>query len=248
MTGVRELLDDLEPGAHVAIQCFGDDTREADSLLARTDVRITTVPVYRWQTPTDTRPARHLVRAVLDGRVDAVTFTSAPAVRNLFAIAEADGVAAELLDAMNGRTIAACVGPACADSARTLGIIDPIAPTVGRLGLMVRLLSERLQASRAVFELGGTPVEVQGQAMLVGDEHVQLTRREADVFAALVERIGVVVSPTALLRRVWGDASADEHVVGVTVGRLRRKLGGSGASVRTVPRRGYRLEITSAAD
>jgi DNA-binding winged helix-turn-helix (wHTH) protein len=31
--------------------------------------------------------------------------------------------------------------------------------------------------------------------------------------------------------------------VGVTVGRLRRKLGDVGASVRTVPRRGYRLEV-----
>ena len=62
--------------------------------------------------------------------------------------------------------------------------------------------------------------------MLAGDEHVQLTRREGEVFAVLAARIGVVMSPATLLRTVWGDASADEHVVGVTVGRLRRKLGG----------------------
>jgi uroporphyrinogen-III synthase len=245
MTGVRELLDDLEPGAHVAIQCFGDDTREADSLLERPGVRVTTVPVYRWQQPDDTRPAQALVRAVIEGRVHAVTFTSAPAVRNLFAIGEDDGVYDELLAAMNTKTVTACVGPACADAARELGILDPIAPQVGRLGLMVRLLSERLQASRSVLDLAGTPIEVQGQAMLVGDTHVQLTRREADVFNALAARCGVVVSPATLLRTVWGNAGADEHVVGVTVGRLRRKLGGSGASVRTVPRRGYRLEVTA---
>ena len=181
---------------------------------------------------------------MLDGRVHAVTFTSAPAVRNLFAIAAEDGAADELLTAMNGKTIAACVGPACSDAARTVGIEEPLAPDVGRLGLMVRLLSERLQASRSVLDLAGTPVEVQGQAMLVGEEHVQLTRREADVFNALASRNGVVVSPTTLLRTVWGSAAGDEHVVGVTVGRLRRKLGGSGASVRTVHRRGYRLDVT----
>src|SRR5207302_1276689 len=95
------------------------------------------------------------------------------------------------------------------------------------------------------LELGGTAIEVQGQAMLVGGKPVQLTRREADVFAALVQRNGFVVSPTTLLRTVWGSAGGDEHVVGVTVGRLRRKLGGTGASVRTVPRRGYRLEVTN---
>jgi DNA-binding winged helix-turn-helix (wHTH) protein len=55
-----------------------------------------------------------------------------------------------------------------------------------------------------------------------------------------------VVSPTTLLRTVWAGASDDEHVVGVTVGRLRRKLGDAGASVLTVPRRGYRLEVAAA--
>ena len=245
MTGVRELLGELGPGDHVAVQCFGDDTSDAESLLQRSDVRLTTVPVYRWQQPSDVRPAHQLVRAVLDGRVHALTFTSAPAVRNLFAIAEEDDAADELRVAMNTTTVTACVGPACADAARAVGITEPLAPDVGRLGLMVRLLSERLEASRSVMELGGTTVEMQGRAMLVGDEHVELTWREADVFAALVERNGALVSPSTLLRTVWGSAATDDHVVGVTVGRLRRKLGSSGASVRTVPRRGYRLELTS---
>ena len=129
-----------------------------------------------------------------------------------------------------------------------VGIGDPLAPDVGRLGLMVRLLSEHLQASRTVLELGGTAVEMQGQAMLVDGEHVQLTRREAGVFDALASRNGAAVSPATLLRTVWGSGVADEHVVGVTVGRLRRKLGRSGASVRTVPRRGYRLEVRRASD
>jgi uroporphyrinogen-III synthase len=244
MTGVRDLLDDLGPGDHVAVQSFGDDASDAEELLQRSDVRLTTVPVYRWQQPSDVRPARQLVRAVLDGRVHAVTFTSAPAVRNLFTIADEDASADDLRTALNATTVVACVGPACAEAALAVGITEPLWPEVGRLGLMVRLLSERLQATRSVMELAGTTVEVQGRAMLVGDEHVELTWREADVFAALAERNGGLVSPATLLRTVWGSAAADEHVVGVTVGRLRRKLGGSGASVRTVPRRGYRLEVT----
>jgi uroporphyrinogen-III synthase len=165
----------------------------------------------------------------------------------LFTIADEDHAADELRTAMNSTTITACVGPACAEAAREVGITEPLAPDVGRLGLMVRLLSERLQASHSVMELAGTTVEMQGRAMLVGDEHVELTWREADVFAALAERNGALVSPSTLLRTVWGSGAADEHVVGVTVGRLRRKLGGSGASVRTVPRRGYRLEVTRPA-
>jgi uroporphyrinogen-III synthase len=203
------------------------------------------VPVYRWQQPADLRPAEALVRATLAGKVHAITFTSAPAVRNLFVIA--DDQADDLRAALNARVVAACVGPACAEAARDVGIDEPLAPSVGRLGLMVRALSERLQADREVFELAGTTVELQGHAALVGDAHVQLTQREAGVLAALAARPGAVVSPTTLLRTVWCDASADDHVVSVTVGRLRRKLGDAGASVRTVARRGYRLEVAAAS-
>jgi uroporphyrinogen-III synthase len=248
MTGVQAMLDgEICTATRVAVQCFGDDTHDVAASLAGIDAVVTMVPVYRWQQPDDLRPAEALVRAALDRRVHAITFTSAPAVRNLFTIADSHGVADDLLRVMNARVIAACVGPACADAARDAGIEDPLAPDVGRLGLMVRALSERLQADREVLELAGVTVELQGQAALVGDEHVQLTRREAGVLAALVAKRGGVVSPTSLLRTVWSGAAGDEHVVGVTVGRLRRKLGTAGASVRTVPRRGYRLELATVS-
>jgi uroporphyrinogen-III synthase len=248
MTGVQSMLERVvTPTTRIAVQCFGDDTQDVAASLAGIDAVVTMVPVYRWQQPDDLRPAEALVRAALDGKVHAITFTSAPAVRNLFEIADAQGVHDELRRVMNARVVAACVGPACADAARDAGIDDPLAPEVGRLGLMVRALSERLQANREVLDLAGLTVELQGRAALVGEEHVQLTHREAGVLAALVARRGGVVSPTSLLRTVWSDAAGDEHVVGVTVGRLRRKLGAAGSSVRTVPRRGYRLELAPAS-
>ena len=109
---------------------------------------------------------------------------------------------------------------------------------------MVRLLSERLQTSRVVHGAAGATVEVQGQATLVGDEHVQLTGARP-ACSLPCGRNGVVVSPTTLLRTVWGGASADEHVVGVTVGRLAAQARRLRRSVRTVPRRGYRLEVST---
>jgi uroporphyrinogen-III synthase len=244
MTGVRALLESaVTSTSRVAVQCFGDDTRDVAASLADIDAEVTMVPVYRWQQPDDVRPAAALVRAALEGRVHAITFTSAPAVRNLFDIAEECNARDGLRDAMNTRVVAACVGPACAESALAAGIVDPIAPSVGRLGLMVRALSERLHAGRGILTLSAATVELQGQAALVGDEHVQLTPREAGVLAALAAKPGAVVSPATLLRTVWSGTVDDEHVVGVTVGRLRRKLGAAGRSILTVPRRGYRLEV-----
>ena len=58
---------------------------------------------------------------------------------------------------------------------------------------------------------------------------------------ALAVKPGVVVSKPALLRAVWGATESDEHVVEVTVARLRQRLGEAGPGVETVVRRGYRL-------
>jgi uroporphyrinogen-III synthase len=57
----------------------------------------------------------------------------------------------------------------------------------------------------------------------------------------LLEKPGAVHHKRALLERVWGDGESDEHVVEVTVGRLRQRLGSAGAGIETVIKRGYRL-------
>ena len=56
---------------------------------------------------------------------------------------------------------------------------------------------------------------------------------------------GAVVSRAALLEHGWGSAGADPHVLEVTVGRLRRRLGPFGAAIAVVPGRGYRLDVSA---
>jgi uroporphyrinogen-III synthase len=240
MRGVREIVDELAPRSRIAVQCFGDDERAIVESLGGSTSDIAAIPVYRWELPPE-GSLQSLVTAVLDRRVHAVTFTSAPAVRNVFAAAAASGREDALRQAFNDDVVAACVGPACAAVASEAGVAEPTAPEVGRLGLMVRALSERLAATRRTFTLGGEIVETQGIAAVVGARHVGLTPREASVLRALSERPGAVLSAGTLLRRITGG-SGEEHAVGAAVGRLRRKLGDAGAAIVTVPRRGYRLE------
>lgn len=241
MDGVRELLRSVGRSGHVAVQCFGDDSDDAARSVVDPDVRVTAVPVYRWQPPASRDAVRELVRDAIDGRVHAVTFTSAPAVRGLVDVAARDATEADLLAAFTRDVVVACVGPACAEAARAAGMHGAVAPPVGRLGLMVRALSDALQASRRVLPLTGAVVELQGRAALVDGVALRLTTLEAGVLAQLARKPGAVVSSSTLVRSVWRDGSADERVVGITIGRLRRKLGPAGDSIRTVPRRGYRL-------
>jgi DNA-binding response OmpR family regulator len=74
---------------------------------------------------------------------------------------------------------------------------------------------------------------------------VSLTTTEFDLLAMLVSDPGVVVSRSRLLDRVWGsEFVADDHLVDVHIGNLRRKLGDDPSAprfVETVRGVGYRL-------
>jgi uroporphyrinogen-III synthase len=80
------------------------------------------------------------------GAVDAVTFTSQPAVHHLFRIAERLGRADDLRAACNGAVLPVCVGPVCADAALAEGITRPRWPDPPRLAAMIRLVAAALSA------------------------------------------------------------------------------------------------------
>jgi DNA-binding response OmpR family regulator len=75
---------------------------------------------------------------------------------------------------------------------------------------------------------------------------VSLTTTEFDLLAMLVSDPGVVFSRSRLLDRVWGaEFTADDHLVDVHIGNLRRKLGDDPSAprfVETVRGVGYRLK------
>lgn len=137
-------------GRRVAVQLQGDDGLVLCDVLRAAGADVVPVPVYRWELPEDTGPAVRLVEAAVGGRLDAITFTSAPAIRNLLRIAAGAGLEAELRAVLGGTVVAACVGPVCAAAAREHGIEHPVAPAVGRLGLLVRALTDELSGRRPV--------------------------------------------------------------------------------------------------
>jgi uroporphyrinogen-III synthase len=100
------------------------------------------VPVYRWTVPDDRRPALDLITLTCEGGIDALTFTSAPAVHGLFGLARAAGSGDGLLEACNTRVLVACVGPVCGAAASAEGVAGPRWPEHWRLGAMVKMVAE----------------------------------------------------------------------------------------------------------
>lgn len=230
----------------VAIQLYGEAAPALTSAIAAAGAIVVEVPVYRWKLPLDLTPARRLIEAVCERRVDAVTFTSAPAIHNLFEIADEVDLVGDLLRGLNGPVLAACVGPVCAEHARREGIVDPIMPSVGRMGLLVRALSDRLQSSQRTLSLGGLEVITQGSIIQVQGKSIELPPREHGIFRLLSERPGVVISRPKLLQQVWGSSEIDPHLLEVAIGRLRRRLGPLGPALKAVAGRGYRLDPGAA--
>jgi uroporphyrinogen-III synthase len=230
-------------GACVAVQLYGMPAPELTGALADAGAEVLEIPVYQWRTPDDPAPAVRLAQAAIDGRLHAVTFTAAPAVTNLFALAAAHGLDDGLRDAFNRRgVVAGCVGPVCARGAFDAGITESLSPAVGRLGLLVRALSERLVEDRRTLAMAGVEVTLQGLVAMVGDTRVRLNCRERALLDTLAGRPGTVYSRPTLIRQMWSSTGADPHAVEVAVARLRPRLGPAGAALVAVPGRGYRLD------
>ncbi len=105
-----------------------------------------------------------------------------------------------------------------------------------------------MASTALVLKLSDHTVVVEGSSLTVdAGSPVRLPERERMLLVALAERPGAVVSKRALLRRVWGSGESDEHVVEVTIARLRQRLGAAGVGIETVIRRGYRLNTLLVA-
>ncbi|HEU5082866.1 MAG TPA: uroporphyrinogen-III synthase [Acidimicrobiales bacterium] len=129
----------------LVVQLFDPEDHPSTAELDAVARDVRAVPVYRWRMPDDLDAVRDLVRRIAERRVDAVTFTSQPAVRFLLDVALAEGLFDDVVDACNaGAVLPVCVGPVCAQPVEAAGIRTAVWPEPYRLVPMVRLLDRLL--------------------------------------------------------------------------------------------------------
>jgi uroporphyrinogen-III synthase len=221
----------------VAVQLHGEPQPEFCAALRAAGADVIEVPVYRWGPPADPAPLRRLVDLIGGRLVDAVTFTSAPAVCSLL---DACGdQAADVVDALRTSVLAGCVGPVTAAPLVSRGV-PVVAPDRARLGALVRALVEELPGRAPTLRVAGASVTLRGHAAVVNGTLRPLAPGPMAVLRALAEARGRVLSRAALLRVL--PRGADEHAVEMAVARLRAALGGT-RFVQTVVKRGYRLAV-----
>jgi uroporphyrinogen-III synthase len=126
----------------VALVHYGEPNQGLADALAARGARLEEICPYEWHMPEDAGPLAALVRDLIDGRVDAIAFTSQIQWRHLFRVATDLGCGDRLIDAMNRHTIVAAIGPVCADALRAVGVTPHVLPAHPKMGALIGALAE----------------------------------------------------------------------------------------------------------
>jgi uroporphyrinogen-III synthase len=142
----EELLRVLEPldlaGQRVAVQHYGSANASLVDHLRSRAGEVIELFSYRWALPDDVGPIVHFLRELRAGRVAVTAFTSASQVESLFTVATDSGVAGELPDWLNHRTLTAAIGPTCARALEQHGVAIAIRPERPKMVPFVRAISD----------------------------------------------------------------------------------------------------------
>lgn len=94
-----------------------------------------------------------------------------------------------------------------------------------------------------VFSAGSLSLNPNNGIVLSSGEEVKLTAREYAILKVLIENKGRIISREHLMDIVWGyNSGTDERVLDTHMRNLRKALGSNGKIIKTVIRRGYKIE------
>jgi uroporphyrinogen-III synthase len=135
-TLLHAIVDTPLAGARVLVQRYGAPNETLRTALEGRGALVDEIATYRWALPDDVQPLRDLIEALAESRVDAVVFTSAVQVQNLFAVATGMGRAQVLAGQMRGLVIAS-IGPVCTEALGAHGITPTFEADPPKLGPLV---------------------------------------------------------------------------------------------------------------
>lgn len=111
---------------------------------------------------------------------------------------------------------------------------------VARVAARVR--RPKIEREDGLSRVGAITLDTEQRVVSVRGEHIELTKTEFDVLAALMKRPDSAITRAALATAALGDGS--ERALDVHVSRLRKKLGDAGDQVQTVWGIGYKIVAT----
>lgn len=111
---------------------------------------------------------------------------------------------------------------------------------IARLRALAR---RRPQVAPAREVVGHLLYDREQRAVLLGDRNLDLPRRELALFELLLENRGRLIDKDRIADALYGTgATVESNAIELLVSRLRRKIDGSGVTIRTARGLGYMLD------
>jgi uroporphyrinogen-III synthase len=131
-------------GKRVALVHFGERSTLLAEAIQEGGAVLDELCIYEWRLPDDLGPLDKLVGLTIDGRIDAVVFTSQVQVRHFLEVAARSEREAPLIEALNAWTVTASIGPTCSAALVARGITPRIEPARPKLGPLVERVIQYL--------------------------------------------------------------------------------------------------------
>jgi uroporphyrinogen-III synthase len=134
----RELLIVMEPRSEkrIALQEYGKSNTDLIAALQGQGRAVQAVRIYGWDLPLNTAPLREAAARLATGQIDVVLFTTSMQVVNLFRIAEEEGIAKQVRDALSSCFIGS-IGPTTTETLEDYGLKPNFEPSHPKMGLLV---------------------------------------------------------------------------------------------------------------
>ncbi len=98
--------------------------------------------------------------------------------------------------------------------------------------------------SKPLIRYGDIELDIERKKVDIGDDKIELTRKEFEILKLLIENQGKIYSREDILKIVWEkDVIVTNRTVDVCITRLRNKLGKHGASIKNKTGYGYYIEL-----
>ncbi|PPA70163.1 uroporphyrinogen-III synthase [Jeotgalibacillus proteolyticus] len=127
-------------GKHIIVQLHGESAPALMDFLKSRGAAVETILPYQ-HIPPEQETIDLLCQELLDGKVDAVCFTTKVQVHSLFAYAREKGISDQISYALKSSAVPVAVGKVTAEALREEGINEYVIPEHERMGAMIVELS-----------------------------------------------------------------------------------------------------------
>jgi uroporphyrinogen-III synthase len=134
----RELLETMHdrPETRIALQEYGKPNTDLIDGLRAQGRTVAPVRIYGWDLPEDTGPLRKAAEKLIAGGIDVVLLTTSMQMVNLMRIAEEEGIAQQVREALESACIGS-IGPTTSETLEEYGLKADFEPSHPKMGVLV---------------------------------------------------------------------------------------------------------------